>query len=215
MPQIFHHSTNTFAKATIFGALFAIAGGLWVLFEINRSPYVTQVGIAHEQPVPFSHDHHVAGLGIDCRYCHTSVEDSSFAGVPPTSTCMNCHRQIWNTSEMLAPVRASFADGTPIVWRRIHDLPDFVRFDHSIHINKGIGCESCHGRVDRMPLTWKAEPMTMAWCLNCHRAPEKFIRPRSEVFSMGWKAENQRELGAQLVKEYDVKSRIDCSTCHY
>lgn len=215
MPQIFHHSTNTFAKATIFGAVFAIAGALWVLFEINRSPYVTQVGIAHEQPVPFSHDHHVAGLGIDCRYCHTSVEDSSFAGVPPTSTCMNCHRQIWNTSEMLAPVRASLADGTPIVWRRIHDLPDFVRFDHSIHINKGVGCESCHGRIDRMPLTWKAEPMTMEWCLSCHRAPEKFIRPRSEVFSMGWKAENQRELGAQLVKEYDVKSRIDCSTCHY
>lgn len=215
MPQIFHHSTNTFAKATIFGALFAIAGGLWVLSEINRSSYVTQVGVAHEQPVPFSHDHHVAGLGIDCRYCHTSVEESAFAGIPPTATCMNCHRQIWNTSDMLAPVRESFANGTPIVWRRIHNLPDFVRFDHSIHVRKGVGCESCHGRIDRMPLTWKAEPMTMEWCLECHRAPEKFVRPRDQVFTMGWEAPNQKELGAQLVKEYGVRSRTDCSTCHY
>ncbi len=215
MSQIFHHSTNTFAKATIFGALFVAAGALWILSEINRSSYVTQVGIAHEQPVPFSHDHHVAGLGIDCRYCHTSVEESAFAGVPPTATCMNCHRQIWNQSEMLAPVRESFANGTPIVWRRIHNLPDFVRFDHSIHVRKGVGCESCHGRIDRMPLTWKAEPMTMEWCLECHRAPEKFVRPREEVFTMGWKPTNQKELGAQLVKEYGVRSRIDCSTCHY
>jgi hypothetical protein len=215
MPQIFHHSTNTFAKATIFSALFVAALLLWTLSEINRSEYVTDVGVAHEQPVPFSHQHHVNGLGIDCRYCHTSVEESSFAGIPPTATCMNCHKQIWTNAEMLAPVRESFATGKPIVWRRVNDLPDFVRFDHSIHINKGVGCVSCHGRVDQMPLTWKAEPMTMEWCLNCHRAPEKFVRPREEVFNMAYAAKNQRELGPQLVRQYDVKSRTSCSSCHY
>jgi hypothetical protein len=215
MPQIFHHSTNTFAKATIFSALFVVALLLWTLSEINRSEYVTDVGVAHEQPVPFSHQHHVNGLGIDCRYCHTSVEESSFAGIPPTATCMNCHKQIWTNAEMLAPVRESFATGKPIAWRRVNDLPDFVRFDHSIHISKGVGCVSCHGRVDQMPLTWKAEPMTMEWCLNCHRAPEKFVRPREEVFNMAYAAENQRVLGPQLVKQYDVKSRTSCSSCHY
>jgi hypothetical protein len=215
MPQIFHHSTNTFAKATIFSALFVAALLLWTLSEINRSEYVTDVGVAHEQPVPFSHQHHVNGLGIDCRYCHTSVEESSFAGIPPTATCMNCHKQIWTNAEMLAPLRESLATGKPIVWRRVNDLPDFVRFDHSIHINKGVGCVSCHGRVDQMPLTWKAEPMTMEWCLNCHRAPEKFVRPREEVFNMAYAAKNQRELGPQLVRQYDVKSRTSCSSCHY
>jgi hypothetical protein len=215
MPQIFHHSTNTFARATIFSALFVIALILWVLMEINRSRYVTDVGVAHRQPVPFSHQHHVDGLGIDCRYCHTSVEESSFAGVPPTATCMNCHKQIWTNAEMLAPVRESFATGKPLAWRRVNDLPDFVRFDHSIHISKGIGCASCHGRVDQMPLTWKAMPMTMEWCLSCHRAPEKFIRPRAEVFNMAYEAKNQSEIGPQLVKQYGVRSRTSCSSCHY
>lgn len=215
MPQIFHHSTNTFAKATIFSALFVGAGALWVLGMINRSAYVTRVGIAHKQPVPFSHQHHVAGLGIDCRYCHTSVEESSFAGIPPTATCMNCHKQIWTEAEMLAPVRQSYATGQPLAWTRVHDLPDFVRFDHSIHVKKGIGCVSCHGRVDKMPLTWKAEPMTMEWCLNCHRAPEKFVRPREHVFDMEWKPVNQRAEGARLIKEYRVQAKTTCSTCHY
>jgi len=215
MPQIFHHSTNTFAKATIFSALFVGAGALWVLGSLNRSSYVTRVGMAPKQPVPFSHQHHVAGLGIDCRYCHSSVEESSFAGIPPTATCMNCHKQIWTNADMLAPVRQSYATGQPLAWTRVHDLPDFVRFDHSIHVKKGVGCASCHGRVDEMPLTWKAKPMTMEWCLECHREPEKFVRPRSEVFNMEWKSPNQRRTGAQLVKEYRVKPKVTCSTCHY
>jgi len=215
MAQIFHRSTNTLSRVTIFGAVFAVGFVLWLIGEIVRSPYMTNQGIEREQPVPFSHQHHVAGLGIDCRYCHTSVETSDFAGIPPTQTCMNCHSQIWTNAEMLAPVRNSFASNKPIVWSRVHRLPDFVHFNHSIHINKGIGCASCHGRIDKMALTYQASPMTMAWCLSCHRAPEKFVRPRDQVFNMAYVAKNQDVLGLQLVKEYNIKSKISCSTCHY
>jgi hypothetical protein len=155
MAQIFHHSTNTFSRITIFGALFVLAVAGWALTELDRSAYATRASQAREQPVPFSHAHHVGGLGIDCRYCHTSVETSSFAGIPPTATCMNCHRQIWQTSPTLEPVRESFRTDRSILWTRVNDLPDFVYFNHSIHINKGVGCETCHGRVDRMPLTWQ------------------------------------------------------------
>jgi hypothetical protein len=157
----------------------------------------------------------VAGLGIDCRYCHTSVETSSFAGIPPTSTCMNCHAQIWTNAEMLEPIRASFRTGKPIVWSRVHRLPDFVRFNHSIHIAKGIGCKSCHGEIERMNLVYQASPLTMEWCLSCHRAPEKHIRPREEVFNMNYVPKNQAVLGPELVKKYGVTSKTHCSTCHY
>jgi hypothetical protein len=157
----------------------------------------------------------VAGLGIDCRYCHTSVETSSFAGIPPTSTCMNCHAQIWTNAEMLEPIRASFRTGKPIVWSRVHRLPDFVHFNHSIHVAKGIGCASCHGRIDRMNLVHQAAPLTMSWCLDCHRAPEKNIRPREEVFNMNYVPKNQAVLGPELVKKYGVRSLTHCSTCHY
>ena len=215
MAQIFHRSTNTFSRATIFGAVFFIGFILWVIGGIVRSPYFTNQGIEREQPVPFSHQHHVAGLGIDCRYCHTTVETSAFAGIPPTQTCMNCHAQIWTNADMLAPVRASFATNKPIVWSRVHRLPDFVHFNHSIHINKGIGCASCHGRIDKMALTYQAQPLTMSWCLSCHRDPSKFVRPRSEVFNMNYVAKDQDVLGPQLVKQYGVKSMTACSTCHY
>jgi hypothetical protein len=215
MAQIFHRSTNTFSRATIFGAVFFIGFILWVIGGIVRSPYFTNQGIEREQPVPFSHQHHVAGLGVDCRYCHTTVETSAFAGVPPTQTCMNCHAQIWTNADMLAPVRASFATNKPIVWSRVHRLPDFVHFNHSIHINKGIGCASCHGRIDKMALTYQAMPLTMSWCLSCHRDPSKFVRPRSEVFNMSYVAKDQDVLGPKLVKEYGVKSMTACSTCHY
>ena len=215
MAQIFHRSTNTLSRVTIFGAVFIIGFILWVIGGIVRSPYFTNQGIQREQPVPFSHQHHVAGLGIDCRYCHTSVETSNFAGVPPTSTCMNCHSQIWTNASMLEPVRASFNSGKPIVWSRVHRLPDFVHFNHGIHIHKGIGCASCHGRVDRMQLTYQASPLTMEWCLDCHRAPEKYIRPRNQVFNMAYTSRNQKEDGARLVKEYNVRARTACSTCHY
>jgi hypothetical protein len=219
MTQIFHPSTNTISRVSIFGALFFLLGLLIVVYMIFRSPYVTGVNVALDQPVPFSHEHHVRGLGIDCRYCHTSVEKSSFAGLPPTETCMTCHSQIWTESPMLEPVRTSMRTNTPIRWNRVHDLPDYVFFNHSIHVQKGVGCVSCHGQVDEMPLTWKAEPMTMEWCLGCHRNPEKHLRPTSEVFNMSWvppKDKDQIALGRELIEKHQipVQRLSDCYTCH-
>jgi hypothetical protein len=218
MAQIFHPSTNTFAKATIFGALFALVGLGGVALAWQRSPYTTHVGVVQPQPVAFSHEHHVNGLGIDCRYCHTSVEESAFAGMPPTHTCMTCHSQIWNDSPMLALVRESYLTGAPLVWTRVHDLPDHVYFNHSIHIQKGVGCATCHGQVNHMPLMWKSEPMTMEWCLECHRQPEQFVRPVEAVFEMDYApAEDQLALGRRLVEEYHIRDSqelTDCYICH-
>jgi hypothetical protein len=170
--------------------------------------------------VEFSHQHHVGGLGIDCRYCHSSVEVSSNAGIPPTYTCMSCHSQIWSDSPTLKPVRDSLADDTPIQWNRVYSLPDFVYFNHSIHVDKGVGCVTCHGRVDQMPLMAKAQTLHMEWCLGCHRAPEQYIRPREEVFNMDWQPPNgdQLTLGRRLVEEYHIQSvsvLTSCSTCHH
>lgn len=213
--QVFHPSTNTISRVSIFGAVFFIAGLLWLLNAVNRSSYVTEVGVPVDQPVPFSHKHHVSGIGVDCRYCHTSVEESSFAGMPATETCMSCHSQIWADSPTLEPVRASFRTGQPIQWIRVHDLPNFVYFDHSIHVNKGIGCASCHGRVDLMPLMWKVNTLHMEWCLDCHRQPEKYVRPRDQVFNMKYQAPaDQDALGARLVGEYKIRKLTDCSVCH-
>jgi len=231
MSQTFHHSTNTLSKLSIFGALFLVVGALWVTVEVNRSPYVTQEGVAREQPVPFSHQHHVSGLGIDCRYCHTSVETSSFAGIPPTKTCMNCHSQIWTNAQLLEPVRASYRSGESLQWTRVNQLPDFVFFNHSIHVNKGVGCNTCHGPVDQMPLMYQQESLQMEWCLNCHREPEKFLRPKDQVFNMQYQqpsAEHtvaldgkpytsQFELGKALRQKYHLRTEQDitsCSTCH-
>jgi hypothetical protein len=221
MPQIFHHSTNTLAKLSIFGAIFILLAAMWVLAEINRSSYNTGQYIEREQPVQFSHKHHVGDDGIDCRYCHTSVETSSSAGIPPTQTCMNCHSQIWADSPYLEPIRESYKSGKPIEWTRVHDLPDYVYFNHSIHVAKGVGCSSCHGQVDEMPLVYQASSLQMEWCLACHREPEKFIRPKSEVFNMKWPAENktQEELakGLELKEQYhvlDERTMTSCSTCH-
>jgi hypothetical protein len=215
MAQIFHPSSNTFAKVSIFGALFAVAGGLYALAVLNRSPYVTLAGVARDQPVPFSHKHHAGELGIDCRYCHTSVETSWNAGFPPTQTCMNCHKEIWNQSPTLEPVRSSWQTGTSIEWTLVYDLPDFVYFDHSIHIAKGIGCVSCHGRVDRMNLTWQAPSLHMEWCLECHRNPGPNVRPRSQVFNMEWQPPaDQPNLAAELIAAYHINSRDDCTVCH-
>jgi hypothetical protein len=215
MPQIFHRSTNTISRLTIFGAIFILAALAWAVNEINRSPYVTRARMAREQPVPFSHRHHVAGIGIDCRYCHTSVETSSFAGIPPTKTCMSCHREIWADAPMLQPVISSFRTGESLVWTRVHDLPDFVYFDHSIHVAKGIGCTTCHGPVDEMPLIWQESSLQMEWCLECHWKPEKYVRPHAEVFSVEWRPPaNQLEVGARLVEELDLQPRDSCSACH-
>jgi hypothetical protein len=215
MAQIFHPSTNTLSRLTIFGALFAVAGGGWALNEINRSPYVTNARIARVQPVPFSHKHHVGDDGVDCRYCHTSVETSSFAGIPPTKTCINCHSVVWADSPMLEPVRESFRTGKPIPWVRVHDLPDFVYFNHSIHVAKGVGCTTCHGPIDKMPLTWQQNSLQMEWCIDCHRNPEKYVRPREAVFRTDWvPPSDQVEQGKNLVKQYRIESKTSCSACH-
>ncbi len=218
MAQIFHPSTNTLSRLTIFGSLFVVLGLLVMTYLFNKSPFVTQVDVVINQRVPFSHEHHVRGLGIDCRYCHTTVETSSFAGMPPTYTCMSCHSQVWTQAPLLQPVRASLAGNQPLHWDRVHDLPDFVYFDHAIHVNKGVGCVSCHGRVDKMPLIRKAEPMTMEWCLNCHRQPQKYLRPREKVVDMQWQPQDQLSLGQALVKQYHMETSLDritnCSTCH-
>jgi Cytochrome c7 and related cytochrome c len=218
MSQVFHRSTNTISRVSIFGAVFFLAGLGWLLDTVSRSSYVTQAGVARAQPVQFSHKHHVGGEGFDCRYCHTSVETSAFAGIPPTKTCMNCHSQIWADSPMLEPVRESFKTGKPLEWTRVHDLPGFVYFNHSIHVNKGVGCSTCHGRVDRMPLTWQQSSLQMDWCLNCHRNPERYVRPREAVFDMEWQPPaDQLEQGARLAREYEIlptKVMTSCSTCH-
>src|SRR5579871_1421330 len=184
MSQLFPRSANALARTTLFGivALLALVSG--IVYVSMRSSWATKQNEFVEQPIQFSHMHHVGGEGIDCRYCHTSVEDSSFAGIPPTRTCMNCHSQIWLGAPLLEPVRESFRTGKSLVWTRANDLPDFVYFDHSIHINKGVGCNTCHGPVDRMPLMFNQASLQMEWCLDCHRAPEKNLRPRDQVFNM-------------------------------
>lgn len=192
-----------------------VCGFFWAVTGISGSPWVTRQDAPREQPVPFSHEHHVGGLGIDCRYCHLSVEHSNTAGIPATKICMNCHSEMWVGSRTLAPVRASWRTDASIPWTRVHDLPGYVYFNHSIHVQKGFGCETCHGRVDTMPLTWQASPLTMEWCLNCHRNPEQYVRPKEQVFSMTWKPEgSQEELGRRLVREYHIESLTSCSTCH-
>jgi hypothetical protein len=215
MPQIFHRSTNTISRVSIFGAIFFIAALGWLFDSVTRSPWVTQAHVAREQPIQFSHERHVAGNGIDCRYCHTSVEDSAFAGIPPTKTCMNCHSQIFANSPFLEPVRASFRSGKSIAWTRVHDLPDFVYFDHSIHIHKGVGCTTCHGQVDRMPLMMQEKSLQMEWCIDCHRNPEQYVRRREDVFRVDYVApSNQLELGRELVEKYQIQKLTSCSTCH-
>jgi hypothetical protein len=218
MAQIFHPSTNTIAKLSIVGGLLAVPALGLVGYGFNMS-YGVNLRTPLEQPVPFSHKHHAGDDGIDCRYCHTSVEKSAFANIPPTHTCMTCHSQIWTDSPLLEPVRNSFRTGRPLVWARVHDLPDFVYFNHSIHIKKGISCVNCHGRVDEMPLTAKQHTLSMRWCLNCHRNPEKFIRPREQVFNLAWKPDtDQEKMGQDLVRKYHVLNKFqmtNCSTCHH
>lgn len=215
MPQIFHRSFNTISRVTIFGAVFILAGLGWALSVFVRSSYASNVGIVRAQPIPFSHEHHVNGLGIDCRYCHNSVEHSAYPGMPPTKTCMNCHEQIWVGSEMLGPVRESYRTGVPIEWSRVHRLAEFAYFNHSVHVNKGVGCTTCHGPVNHMPLMWQHGTLLMEWCLECHRQPERFVRDRKDVFSVEWTEPwDQSQKGRELVAEYKIESLIHCSTCH-
>jgi hypothetical protein len=217
MSQIFHRHTNIYSRLSLLLVLaFALTlGGIVGLLHV--SGWNTRQNDFVEQPVQFSHAHHVGGMGIDCLYCHTSVEESAFANIPPTKTCMNCHSQIWANAPILEPVRASFRNNTPLQWTRVHDLPDFVYFNHSIHVKQGVGCATCHGRVDTMPLMYQQAPLTMRWCLECHRNPAKFVRPRDQVFNMSWERPQDPEFGAKLVRDYNIASveqLTSCSTCH-
>ena len=238
MPQLFSRSADMMLQAVLIGGILLVTLLFSALFAVVRSPDITNQNVTIEQTVPFSHQHHVGDIGIDCRYCHQSVETSAIAGVPPTQVCMNCHRELWNQSEMLAPVRESWETGQPLVWNRVHDLPDYVYFNHSIHIHKGIGCYECHGEVDQMRLTRQAEPLTMHWCLDCHRNPEAHVRPRSLVFTpkpledladttefqeavATLLAQDARDdsgvvelLRQRLATDYHLDERTDCYTCH-
>lgn len=217
MSQLFGPAANTIARASIIGVLALLIAGAGLGYHFVHSPYVTAVGIAVAQPVPYSHAQHVGGLGLDCRYCHTAVETSNSASIPPTESCMGCHSQVAKDSPALATVRASQETGTPLEWMRVHDLADYVYFNHAIHVRQGIGCENCHGRVDQMAVVAKAEPLQMAWCLECHRDPAAYIRPRDAVTEMGYQPSvDQSVLGPQLVAEYGVETArlSDCSVCH-
>jgi hypothetical protein len=218
MAQLFRPRADTIFRVSLFAALGVSAFLFWVCLVFTRSSYGTGAGVMRVQPIPFSHEHHVGVLGIDCRYCHTSVENSSFAGMPPTKTCMNCHSQIWVGSAMLEPVRQSYRTGEPLQWHRVYNLAGFVYFDHSIHVQKGVGCSSCHGRIDEMPFTYQVPSLLMEWCLDCHRAPEKHLRPRSEVFAMQWQEPpDQIERGRKLKEEYQIRNTqylTSCSVCH-
>ena len=216
MSQVFPKNANSWSKASLITIAFVLAGVGWTVLTLQRSDLVTGANEFIEQPVQFSHQHHAGGIGIECRYCHTSVEVSPSAGIPPTKTCINCLSQIWNQSAYLEPVRASFRDDRPLNWIRVHDLPDFVYFNHSIHVRKGVGCETCHGRVDRMPLVFQAKSLQMEWCLDCHRDPSRYVRPLEHITTMGY-VRPASVNGADLVRDYKIAGVAEltsCSVCH-
>jgi hypothetical protein len=235
MAQLFHPSMNTVAKASIFGAVFAALIAFTIGYEVQASPWLTNQGVHRDQPIPFSHEHHVRGLGIDCRYCHGGVEDSAFAGIPPTKTCMTCHSKIWTDAALLQPVRDSWSTGVPIAWNRVNNLPHFAYFNHSVHVNKGVGCVTCHGQVDQMPLMYQYASLQMEWCLHCHRDPGKVLRPRQFEFDVNYDLGQpqylsqvqkilkddtitaQDKLGEALIQLYHIPTDgrlTNCSTCH-
>jgi hypothetical protein len=214
MSQIFHPRFGLFVKLTLLALLILASAGVLAWRGLTSEPH--RINEAVEQPVPFSHKHHVGDDGIDCRYCHSTVETSAFAGIPPISTCMTCHSQLYTDQPVLKPVVDSWRNGIALHWQRVHQLPDFVYFNHAIHVAKGVGCETCHGRVDKMALTARTQPLSMQWCLDCHRAPQKYLRPREQEFAMGWRPMDQQTLGLALVKRYHIDTRrlADCSVCH-
>jgi hypothetical protein len=216
MPQLFPPNANSFLRWTLItGGIFAVL--LVTALTVFARTSNNNVGVPIPQPVDFSHALHTSSLGLDCRYCHSTVETSSFATIPSTETCMTCHSQIRVGAPALEAVQTSWDTELPIEWNRVHDMPDFVYFDHSIHVDKGVGCSTCHGQVDEMAAMWKNEPMTMGWCLECHKSPERFLRPRSEVLNMDYeRPDNQLALGQQLVEAYHINTEKlpQCSTCH-
>jgi len=217
MAQVFPRSANSIAKASIVVIAILVGAVSAAGFGFFRSDYVTQVGNARPQPVPFSHNHHVGGIGIDCRYCHTSVEKSQFAGLPPTRTCMTCHSQIFNEAPILEPVRESYRTDRSLEWLRVHDIADFAYFNHQIHVNKGIGCTTCHGQIDQMQLTFKTKTLFMEWCLQCHRDPEPNLRKKADIFKVEYTPPTPAEQHELAVNEYHLQSTqllTSCSTCH-
>jgi hypothetical protein len=217
MAQVFHKSANNIAKASIALAVILAGVSFYVFTQLARSSYLTGTYLEKQQPVQFSHKHHVGDDGIDCRYCHSTVETTASAGMPPTQTCMNCHSQIWSDSPYLEIVRASYRENKPIEWERVHDLPEYVYFNHSIHVNKGIGCSSCHGDVANMPAVYQVNTLQMEWCLSCHRKPEEFVRPKSEIYNTSWVNNLTPEEKQKLKEEYKIRPTemlTSCSTCH-
>lgn len=217
MPQIFRPAADTIVRVVLITILVGPFVAIAAAFAVMESEYITGTSIIQEQPVPFSHAHHVGALGIDCRYCHTSVEKAAFAGIPPTHTCMTCHSQLFTNAPMLAPVRESLAKHEPIHWNKVNRLPDYVYFDHSVHVENGIGCSTCHGPVQMMPLIRQTAPLTMGWCLGCHRDPKPYLRPKSQIFNMEWKPpKDQLEKAKKLLVAYhiDTEHLTDCSRCH-
>jgi len=218
MPPIFPPRSNTIARASLVAIPLLLAVVIGLLVWWVHSSTFTQVGVTIPQPVPFPHSIHVTVVGLDCRYCHDTVDQSSFANIPSTETCMTCHSQIRTESALLAPVRESWETGQPVAWNRVNNLPDHAYFDHQIHVNKGVGCETCHGRVDQMATAVKSNTFYMAECIDCHRAPERFVRPLDQVYAMGYQpAEDQNILGPQLVEEHNIRSSFElmnCSICH-
>ena len=214
MAQLFGPRFGFAVRLALLALVASIASAAFLWRAVTAYPSAANAPL--EQPVPFSHKHHVGDDGIDCRYCHAAVESAAFAGIPPLSTCMTCHSQLYTDQPALAPLVRAYESGMPLHWQRLHKLPDFVYFDHAIHVAKGVGCVSCHGAVDAMPLTWRVAPLTMQWCLGCHRQPERYLRPREEVFNLHWQAADQRALGARLVRDYHIDRRrlTDCSVCH-
>jgi hypothetical protein len=219
LAQIFSPSADTWLRTLLAGAVAILAGATFVVGGYARSTYQNQVGWVQDQPVPFSHRHHAGELGIDCRYCHSGVETGAVAGLPPTHTCMTCHSQLWTGAAALAPVRRSYATGTPIRWQRVAQLPDYVYFDHHVHVRSGVACVACHGRIDQMPLTWRAEPFTMRFCLQCHRSEDHRLRPPAMVTRMDWSRFGSEQLEAYSLdaaahRGIDRKRLVNCETCH-
>ncbi len=218
MAQIFSRTADTRFRAVLVAILAVALGSLAVAGVYARSQYAQDVARTPHQPVPFSHEHHAGELGIDCRYCHTTVETSANAGMPPTHTCMTCHSQIWTNAKMLEPVRQSLAQDRSIVWQRVTRVPDYVYFRHDIHIAKGVGCVECHGRIDRMPLTYRAKALPMKFCLDCHRDPGPRLRPHDAVFDFDWKPPADKAvLEKKLLRLYKIHSPqtlTECGVCH-
>lgn len=215
MGPLFRPFHNTAVRISLLGLVLLFTGTLVGLMVYARTPWARGTNEPIEQPIEFDHRHHSRDEGIDCRYCHDTVEVSAYAGIPPTELCLNCHAQVWNSSPLLAPVRESFYSGRPIVWRRVHRVAEFVYFNHAIHVQKGVGCATCHGRVDLMPMVYQVHSMTMGWCLACHRDPVPSLRPVSEMTSMTWTPPaDDPDLGRRLAEEYDVRTRTSCDACH-